>query len=127
MLAFLAIGAVIFWLKSKDRMALYTSFALVTFSVAFNSGSLVAFVPAAWLPIQVINFLGSVSFGIFFYLFPNGRFVPRWTRWLVVGWVVYSGVTTFFPNPPGTSWLISLFNLLLPCLLVSAVGAQVYR
>ena len=26
----------------------------------------------------------SVSLGVFFYLFPNGQFLPRWTRWLAV-------------------------------------------
>jgi hypothetical protein len=36
---------------------------------------------------------------LFFYLFPDGRFVPRWTRWLALVWIV--GVmtpSTFFPS-----------------------------
>ena len=124
-LAFLTIGAIIFWLKSHDFMALYTSFALVTFAVGFNSSTQEAFLPAWWLPIQTIAFLGSVSFGTFFYLFPNGWFVPRWTGWLVVGWVVYSVVDYFFSNSPlGKSWLIKLLFL---CLVVSLLVAQVYR
>jgi len=125
LLAFLTIGAVIFWLRSNDFIALYTSFALVTFGMAFNSSSVTLLVPAWWLPIQIVAFLGSVSFGTLFYLFPNGWFVPRWTRWLVVGWVVYSVVNYFFPNSPlGKSWLIKLLFL---CLLVSLLVAQVYR
>jgi hypothetical protein len=125
-LAFLAIGAVIFWLKSYDFMAFYTSFALVTFAMAYNSSSLLALVPAWWLPIQIISFLGSVAFGTFFYLFPNGRFVPRWIRWLVVGWVLYSGVDYFFPNSSLiNSWLY--YTLLFVGLLVSLLVAQVYR
>src|SRR5215469_4791918 len=124
-LAFLTIGAVIFWLKSDDFMAFYTSFALVAFAMAFNNGSFLALLPAWWLPIQTLAFFGSVCFGTFFYLFPNGRFVPRWTGWLVVGWVVYSVVNYFFPNSPlGKSWLIKLLFL---CLLVSLLVAQVYR
>jgi len=124
-LAFLAIGAVIFWLKSHDFMAFYTSFAFVTFAMAFNSGSLLVLVPAWWLPIQIISFLGGVAFGTFLYLFPNGRFVPRWIRWLVVGWVIQAGVEYFFPN----SWLNNswLMTLLLVGLLVSLLVAQVYR
>jgi hypothetical protein len=125
-LAFLTIGAIIFWLKSHDFMALYTSFALVTFAVGFNSSTQAAYLPAAWwLPIQTIAFFGSVLFGTFFYLFPNGRFVPRWTGWLVVGWVVYSVVDYFFSNSPlNDSWLIKLLFL---CLVVSLLVAQVYR
>src|SRR6266567_1505456 len=125
LLAFLAIGAVIFWLKSHDFMAFYTSFALVTFAMTFNSGSLLGLVPAWWLPIQIISFFGSVAFGTFLYLFPNGRFVPRWMRWLVGGWVIYSGVVYFFPD----SWLNTFWftDLLFAGLLVSLLMAQVYR
>jgi hypothetical protein len=125
LMAFLAIGAVIFWLRSHDIIALYTSFALVTFTMAFNSNVLVVLVPVSWLPIQIVSFLGYVFFGTLFYLFPNGRFVPRWSRWLVVGWVIFSAVNSFFPNSPlANFWLIS--NL-LPILGVSGVAAQVYR
>src|SRR6266516_817757 len=124
-LAYLTIGVVIFWLKSQDFMALYASFALVTFAVTFNSSTLVVLVPGWGLPIQTIAFLGNVFIGTFFYLFPNGRFVPRWTPWLIVGWIVYSGVSYFFPNSPlAQSWPISL---LLPLLLVSVLVAQIYR
>jgi hypothetical protein len=124
-LAYLTIGAVIFWLKSQDFMALYSSFALVTFAVTFNSSSLVVLVPGWGLPIQTIAFLGNVFMGSYFYLFPNGQFVPRWTPWLIVGWIVYSGVSYLFPNSPlAQSWPISL---LLPLLLVSVLVAQIYR
>ena len=124
-LTFLTIGAVIFWLKSHDFMALSSSFALVTFAVTFNSGTLVALVPAWWLPIQIIAFLGSVFFGTFLYLFPNGRFVPRWTRWLVVGLVVYSTIDYFLPNSPLANSLP--IGLLFVGLLLCVLVAQVYR
>jgi hypothetical protein len=124
-LAYLTIGAVIFWLKSQDFMALYSSFALLTFAVTINSSSLVVLVPGWGLPIQTIAFLGNVFMGSYFYLFPNGRFVPRWTPWLIVGWIVFSGVDNFFPNSPlAQSWPI---NLLLLFLLVSVLVAQIYR
>jgi hypothetical protein len=125
LLVFLIIGIVLFWLKSHDFMALYTSFALVTFSMTFYGTSLALSVPAWRLPTQILAFLGSVFFPTFFYLFPNGRFVPRWTRWLIVGWVFYSVVNSFFPNSPlNNSWPI---GLLFVCLLVSLLVAQVYR
>jgi hypothetical protein len=120
-LAYLTIGAAIFWLKPRDFIALFSSFVLVTNAV---DTTLVAFVPSWWLPIQIIAFFGTLSLGIFAYLFPNGRFVPRWTRWLIVGWVVWSGVDTFFRNSNLDN---SLFALLLPCLFVSVLVAQVYR
>ena len=125
LLAFLTIGAVIFWLRSNDFIALYTSFALVSFGMVFNAGSFVALLPAWWLPIQIVAFLGNITFGTFFYLFPNGRFVPRWTLWLVVGWVIFAFVSVFFPNSSlNNSWFI---GLLFVSMLASVLVAQAYR
>jgi hypothetical protein len=36
---------------------------------------------------------------LFFYLFPDGRFVPRWTRWLALVWIVGVMIpSTFLPD-----------------------------
>ncbi|HEY6540920.1 MAG TPA: hypothetical protein VIZ18_08290 [Ktedonobacteraceae bacterium] len=125
LLAFLIMGALLFWLRSHDRMALFTSYALVTFPLFFNSSLLLTLLPRWWLPIQIVGFLNGITLGNLFYLFPNGRFVPRWTRWLVVAVVVNSAASSFFPNTPFANfWLIS--NL-FPILAVTGVVAQVYR
>jgi hypothetical protein len=59
---------------------------------------------------------------LFFYLFPDGRFTPRWTRWLTIGLIV------FFVRPllPGE---VSNGLLLLTQLICLPIGvyAQVYR
>ena len=87
-LAFAAVGALIFWRKSEDRMALFGAFMLLVFGgAAFTSDlpqALAAAHPAFWFPVYFLDYVGQVSFTIFFYLFPNGRFVPRWTRWLAI-------------------------------------------
>src|SRR5919112_1487421 len=44
--------------------------------------------------------LSSVSLSLFFFLFPDGRFVPRWTRWLAVVAIVWDILLTFFPDSP---------------------------
>lgn len=125
LLVFLIMGALLFWLRSHERMALFTSFALVTFPIFFNSSLLLTLLPGWWLPMQLVGFLNGITLGNLFYLFPNGRFVPRWTRWLVVAVVVNSAASSFFPNTPFANfWLIS--NL-FPILAVTGVVAQVYR
>src|SRR5262249_11150181 len=90
-LAFLAVAVLIAALRSDDWLALLGALTLVTFGTATISGamtSLVAQSPAWWLPVAAVSFLGSVAITAFFYFFPDGRFVPGWTRWLVAAWVV---------------------------------------
>jgi hypothetical protein len=41
------------------------------------------------------NFVGPIVTILIYCLFPNGRFVPRWTRWLVVFTIVISAVFSF--------------------------------
>jgi hypothetical protein len=127
MLVFTAIATVIFWRRSEDRMALFVAFTLVVFGGAALTSdvphALAAAQPALWLPVYLLDYLGQVSFGVFFYVFPNGRFVPRWTRWLAVAVALLYVPNVFFPQ--------SSLNLLdgLPFLgfLGSLVVAQVYR
>ena len=122
MLGFLTAGGLLFWRKADDRMAMLTSFTLVTspFGIIFQLTTL----PSAWaFPIHGMAFFNGISLGLFFYLFPSGRFVPSWTRWLITGWVIHEGITDFLPFPP-----FSLFsNVLFFALLVSLVAVQVYR
>ncbi|MGZ3715330.1 MAG: hypothetical protein ACXVA4_07925, partial [Ktedonobacterales bacterium] len=66
--------------------------------------------------------VGQVSFVTFFYLFPSGHFVPRWTRWCALLVVAYWVTMVIFPaleNGP--------VGLLLLVFFVTALVAQVYR
>jgi hypothetical protein len=93
---YIGVAGLLFWHKSDDRMALFASITLVTFVITFSQT--VSLLPQAWqLPVQFVGFLGSVCIGLLFYLFPTGRFVPRWTRWVSVGVIVYWGLNPSFP------------------------------
>ncbi len=123
-----AVGAVLFWRKSDDRMALFASFSLVMFPMAFTE-VLATLSPSWWLPVQFVGFLGSICFVFFFYLFPNGQFVPRWMRWLSIGVIVYWGAKNFFPLSPLNPF--TRFPMLDVLTLVGFVGTmvvgQIYR
>jgi hypothetical protein len=74
----------------------------------------------------VLPYIGYMAWMLFFYLFPSGHFVPRWTRWLALCWVLFSGSWLFTPfGPP--SWPPVLFNATILILWGSFVVAQVYR
>src|SRR6266702_998948 len=123
-----AVGAVLFWRKSDDRMALFASFTLVTFPMAFTE-VLATLPPSWWLPVEFVSFLGSICIVLFFYLFPTGQFVPRWMRWLSIGVIVYWGAKNFFPLSPLNPF--TRFPMLDVLTFVGFVGTmvvgQIYR
>jgi signal transduction histidine kinase len=130
-LVYCAIAAFLFWRKSDDRMALIACFALVVMGVAFPSipNALAAVRPAWWLPVTLLEALGLPSLTVFLFLFPTGRFVPLWTRWVAVGFAALYMLSTFFPGSVFSfaHWP-RLLTLPLPLVwLGSLVFAQVYR
>ena len=133
-LTYFVVAAFIFWRKSDDWMTLLASFSLVTLGAAFPSipAALVDVHPAWWLPVAIIgneNLFGFPSLIIFFFLFPNGRFVPRWTRWVAIGFAAVYEFYAFFAGsfPSFSNWLSLLLVLLPLVVLCSLVFAQVYR
>jgi len=61
-----------------------------------------------------------------FYLFPDGRFVPRWTRWMVVMGLGISILLLFFPRF-SFAWMNDISTVGYVSLLLSLVIAQIYR
>src|SRR5437764_13987155 len=106
-------------------MALFASLTLVTFPAAFNYSALATLPSAWWWPSQFVILLGNSSLFLFFFLFPTGRFVPRWTRWLWVGASVFWAVNGFFPSLPFRRSLLG--NVLFLGLIGSLLVAQLYR
>src|SRR2546429_1340396 len=125
-----ALGTLIFWRKSADRMALFCAFMLVLFGGAgytnILQNTLTQVSPAWFVLIGTLDILGQSSFLIFFFLFPSGRFVPRWTRWIAPCVVLYWIYTIFFLTNGQT---IQSFwsGLVFIALLLCTVGTQVYR
>src|SRR6266545_5971043 len=128
-----AIAALIFWRTSADRLALFGAFALLTFGTVTHptaADALAAAHPAWWPPVAVLNFLGSACFGLFLYLFPNGRFVPRWTRWVALAWLAWQVPKYWspsWPSPDLNTWPTWLNAVVWLGALGTVVYGQVYR
>jgi signal transduction histidine kinase len=128
-LAWLIVAAVLFWRRSASRMALFVALVLVLFSMAMNGfpDALAQENPAWSVVLRSMNALGMLFLTLFFYVFPDGRFAPRWTRWLALIAVPAYALLYLLPAPsldPKTSWLGALVLVLLNGI---GVGAQVYR
>jgi hypothetical protein len=126
-IGYVATGVLIFWRKSDERVALVASFYLVTFGAAFQGSNLLLTIDPVLRVLSLgLAFVGNVCVGFFFYIFPTGRFAPRWTRWLLVAWIAYWGYTNLLSGSILTgSGLID--TLLFVGFLVSVVPIQVYR
>jgi hypothetical protein len=58
----------------------------------------------------MLTYVGYIAWMLFFYLFPSGHFVPRWTRWLALIYgVFFFGLWNFTPFGP-LSWPPPLFS-----------------
>jgi hypothetical protein len=116
--------------RSDDWMALLVAFMLVYLvsgSIA-NTVVLSHWVGSALASIlfSILGELGFISAVLVFYLFPDGRLVPRWTRWVML---VVIGASLPFMIIPYTSaaWLTVVSTLIYSCALISLVIAQIYR
>jgi hypothetical protein len=130
-IVYCGLGALIFWHRSADRMALFCAFMLVLFGGAALTNilqdTLASISPAWYALIGTLDVLGQSSFLIFFFLFPSGRFVPRWTRWVALCVLVYWIYLVFFITPFNKQQGTTPTTLVFFALLFCAVGAQVYR
>lgn len=84
-LVFCVVAVIIFLRKSDDWIGIYASLVLLIFPMSLsNELEVLRISYPAFAPLALsLNSLGGAMFGIFLYLFPDGRFMPRWTRWLV--------------------------------------------
>src|SRR5712692_6505144 len=125
-----AVGLVLFWRKSTDRAILLISLLLV-----LTPGFFIPHYPGAlvndgvwWVPIDFLGLLAGITL-IFAYTFPDGRFVPGFTRWLALGWIAVS----LLPVPilgvfsPWNWWLSPLYALVRIAFYCSLALALLYR
>jgi len=136
----LYLALLLFRQRPSDRTGLLTSFFLLTYGVIMT-GSLAAlesYLPGiSFLDDTILSGLVNALALFLFAIFPDGNFVPRWTRWIVLttfliiplSWFFYS----FFSEPPidfsrinvmiATALILILY--VLPW--ISILYAQVYR
>jgi hypothetical protein len=78
---------------------------------------------------NVISLLGTLCTLLFFYVFPSGHFVPRFTRWALGVALLYFVFIYFFPfssfNPFSHSQVLNVLAII--GLIASIVVLQIYR
>jgi hypothetical protein len=124
-----ALGSLIFWRRTEDSMALVVSLTLITFGATFFVPFPLLDMPLLWkLSAETISFVGSTLLVLFLFLFPDGRFVPRWTRFLVAVYIAAFVPISFFYDAVIFVFGNSMLNAVLATGFVGVtVFAQVYR
>jgi hypothetical protein len=119
----MTLAVVLFWRRSDDWMVMFISSYLLLYGTIM-AGPLEwaeAFYPG-WpsLAVDVVQplFLTTPTIALFV-LFPDGRFVPPWTRWLILLSIPLTVVILYLP--PLYSWA------LLGMIVLGAIYAQIYR
>jgi hypothetical protein len=121
-------GLVVFLRRSDDAIALLASLALVTFGSFQASQETVAETyPLLRGAAAFVALVGFASLILFMFLFPDGRFVPRWMLLPALVWVVNDAVSVLTPEAFEFGWFgaVGFLAFFVPAAL--AVGSQVYR
>jgi hypothetical protein len=127
-LGFCMVGVLVFWRRSREPGPLFVSFALMVFGLTWPDTFDSALHQPLWGDLaRFLTQLGLASLFVFFFVFPDGRFVPRWSRWVVLLLFVMPVLYVLFPRsilaePPMPANLLVFLGLWACCAL-----AQVYR
>ncbi len=116
--------------RKDDWFASFTAAVLVAFGLtAFGSATfqLIASGVPIWLELvtRTLQWLGGAGLLLVLWMFPTGRFVPRWTVWLAPIWVLYQFDESLLPEVNILPTVIN--DNLFILLVVTGIVAQVYR
>jgi hypothetical protein len=130
-LVFVFPAFLIFWRKSADWIGVFASLAFLFIGLVVMAEEIRALARAypTLFPLnEILTSIGVLLFMLLFYLFPDGRFAPRWLGYFVA---VSSVVILLPPFLPGDGPRSSSGNLIVTAVGISNVVigfvSQIYR
>ena len=127
------VGALLFWRRSAERMALLVALFLVALPSSDTDPALLH-ATAAEQPVRaavgkVVETVGFTLLLWVFLLFPEGRFRPGWTRLVAAAWLLVGVSSIFGTGGPldANTWGPALFAGFSLAALGVGVYAQVWR
>jgi pyrimidine-specific ribonucleoside hydrolase len=122
--------------SSFTWMGLYTALLLACLPPALLTGQVSAqpALPAPWdamlsITSQLVVMLGLVGYLLFYYIFPDGSFAPRWMRWfsLLVGIAAFALLTISTSGLVQAEWIWLAGILTLLTGVLFGIASQLYR
>lgn len=107
------------WKKPYDRTVVLLAFAGVTCSLVYSVGEVAKRYPLLSFPSELFSFVAAAAFALGLLGFPDGRFVPRWSRWLTYA-LTLAAALALIPNSGdlGEGLTLAAFLLTFPSALV---------
>ena len=127
MLLWLALGGIIIAKQSRDPAGVALAYLAVPLGSSIFLRVLRDTYPSLWAPFLVNDFVMTAALVLFFCLFPDGRWVPRWMGWVAAAMIGYVALATTLSAVLGNARLAasSVPVAAVPWLIV--IGAQIYR
>jgi hypothetical protein len=129
-LPYLVVGYILFSRRSNDRLVWLGAFMLPSFGLSVIATAIDGMTGfSSWIgpAARTILMIGQLTFLVFFYVFPDGRFVPRWTFLIAAYWGL--AFLLFVPLEPlgYDPFATELGSILFILTLVGILAVQIYR
>jgi hypothetical protein len=128
---------VLLWSKPDNRVVVFFSLGILLIGGTFLAPHYVPLLAGgSWfweLILQGVVTLGQSAL-LLFYLFPDGHFAPRWTRFLALGWILVSfdqNLPSFINVGPLSPWYssfsLAIYRLIEVAFYCSFMFSLLYR
>ncbi|MFN8512547.1 MAG: hypothetical protein U0232_16460 [Thermomicrobiales bacterium] len=126
LLLWAGLGAVIAWKQPRDPVGMSLAYTGVAVGVGSFTAALSWAGSQFLLPDRVIGVVIAVTLPLMIGLFPDGRWVPRWTRWVGLAAIAHAVVKEIAAIP--SSGQLNLLDLPVGEVMMAVMlGAQIYR
>ena len=123
------VSLLIFRAKRHDNVAIYVALVLLLYG-AFVSDyvDILRDVQPQFADlIDVLPGLTLIAFAILCYVFPDGRFVPRWTRWAAWSWIIVPTILVVATVFDAYDQAIGPIGIVLLAMLATCIIAPIIR
>lgn len=130
-LVYISVGLIVYRQKSRELVGQVAAIALILQGFTFNAISLplMNIHPVLTFVIGAVNTFSFLALMSLFFLFPNGQFNPKWTRYLLLVILIPGILRGLFPGTPLDMQTTSgpLFIIWVIVWMTSLITIQVYR
>jgi hypothetical protein len=96
------LGAILIWRKPHDRVALLFAVGYAVLDTGSSTLALWRANPGFAVPATLLLFLNYALLVPLYSLFPDGRWIPRWSRWAALGMIAVNVAFSSSSSPRPT-------------------------